>query len=337
MAATKQAVRAMYLVAVLIQGVRSIYAFNVNNASRMSAETQATSLPMACAMNEHPNSGYCTSGGVSFDEWYKDGLTDSECVQRFLSAQAVTASVRWGGYYIGISSTRCYLGVDAGTPDPSGDSDGLLAYGGATGAVDGYTPNANFQCLVPYQTVYTCHYVTTTTTTAPASATGDPHLQNLYGERFDLMKPGGVVLIQIPRGQPIDDTLLTVEADARRLGAGCADMYFQTLSVTGRWAGSGLRFDAQREPEEKPKWLKFGRVELKVAHGRTDKGVKYLNFYVKHLGHAGADVGGLLGMDDHTEAATPDKGCVKSMSLAKKDTQDTAKWPDASVATATSE
>jgi len=171
--------------------------------------------------------------------------------------------------------------------------------------------------------------------TTPASATGDPHLQNLYGERFDLMQPGGVVLIQIPRGQPINDTLLTIEADARRLGAGCTDMYFQTLSVTGKWVGSVLRFDAQRDPEQKPKWLKFGPVELKVAHGRTDTNLKYLNFYVKHLGHAGADVGGLLGMDDHTDAATPGQGCVKFVSLSK--TQGTAKSSGASVATATSE
>ncbi|CAK0794728.1 unnamed protein product [Prorocentrum cordatum] len=171
--------------------------------------------------------------------------------------------------------------------------------------------------------------------TAPASATGDPHLQNLYGERFDLMQPGSVVLIQIPRGQPINDTLLTIEADARRLGAGCTDMYFQTLSVTGKWVGSVLRFDSQRDPEQKPKWVKFGPVELKVTHGRADTNFKYLNFYVKHLGHAGADVGGLLGMDDHTDAATPGQGCVKLLSLSK--TKGAAVSSGASMATATSE
>jgi len=43
-----------------------------------------------------------------------------------------------------------------------------------------------------------------------------------------------------------------------------------------------------------------------------------LSFYVKHMREAGAAVGGLLGEDDYTEAATPEEGCLKSMSLEKK-------------------
>ncbi|CAK0885924.1 unnamed protein product, partial [Prorocentrum cordatum] len=69
-----------------------------------------------------------------------------------------------------------------------------------------------------------------------ASAVGDPHLQNVHGERFDLMKEGNHVLISIPRGQIAENALLRVRADARRLGGQCADMYFQALNVTGSWA-----------------------------------------------------------------------------------------------------
>ena len=43
-----------------------------------------------------------------------------------------------------------------------------------------------------------------------------------------------------------------------------------------------------------------------------------MNFYAKHLKDAGAAVGGLLGEDDYTEAARPEEGCRKSMSLKKK-------------------
>lgn len=160
-----------------------------------------------------------------------------------------------------------------------------------------------------------------------ASATGDPHLQNIYGERFDLMKPGKVVLIELPRGRPVKNALLTVEADARRVGEQCADIYFMSLNITGAWAdevqAGGLTFNAQGARDETlqmKSWTKFGPLELKVAHGHTNMGIKYLNFYVKHLGHAGADVGGLLGGDDHSEAATPDETCAKSMSLAKRTT-----------------
>ena len=166
------------------------------------------------------------------------------------------------------------------------------------------------------------------TTPAPpaASATGDPHLQNIHGERFDLMRSGKAVLIEIPRGQPFEKSWLTVEADAHRLGSQCADMYFQSVNITGAWAdkvrAGGLAFTAAGSRDETLQaaqgWTSFGPLKLKVVHGRTSNGIKYLNFYIKHLSEAGAAVGGLLGEDDYTEAATPEKGCLKSMSLEKK-------------------
>lgn len=168
----------------------------------------------------------------------------------------------------------------------------------------------------------------TPATPSSASATGDPHLQNIYGERFDLMKAGNVTLIHIPRDVPVKDSLLIVEADARRLGESCADLYFQTLSITGKWASSDLHFNALEPPERKATWLQLGPVELKVVHGRTEQGHLYLNFFVKHLGRAGSAVGGLLGADDHTEAATASADCHHSVALAKQATRSS----DASVA-----
>jgi len=133
------------------------------------------------------------------------------------------------------------------------------------------------------------------------------------------MRPGKFVLIQIPKGERAEDALLRVQADARRLGGQCADLYFQELNVTGAWAeakySGGLRFQARGQLHEQPTWVKFGKVQLKVAYGRTKEGTNYLNFYVKHLGHAGFAVGGLLGEDDHKEAAKPSPGCVHHTSL----------------------
>jgi len=150
-----------------------------------------------------------------------------------------------------------------------------------------------------------------------ASATGDPHLQNVLGQRFDLMKPGMRVLVNIPPGR-LTKVLLRVEADVRRLSGHCADMYFQEFNITGAWVDTtkagGLHFQAQGVSDG-PGWLKFGKVELKVAHGHTKQGVQYLNFYVKHLGHAGFAVGGLLGEDDHSEAAMPSEVCAQKVSL----------------------
>jgi len=162
------------------------------------------------------------------------------------------------------------------------------------------------------------------TTNSGVSAKGDPHLQNIHGERFDLMRPGKAVLIQIPRGNFADDSLLTVEADAHRLGGSCADIYFVTVNVTGAWAdkvrAGGFTFtaaEARDETSQMRSWTKFGPLDLKVAHGYTKEGIQYLNFHVKHLGRAGAAVGGLLGEDDHTEASEPEEKCRKTMTVMK--------------------
>jgi hypothetical protein len=159
---------------------------------------------------------------------------------------------------------------------------------------------------------------------AGTSATGDPHLQNIYGERFDLLKPGKHVLINIPRGALVESALLQVEAEARQMGGKCADMYFQELNITGTWVDAtkqtgGLHFKAYDMVDGKANWEKFGKVELKVVHGRTHQGIQYLNLYVKHLDHTGLAVGGLLGEDDHSEATVSPKECAQTLSLIQGD------------------
>ena len=97
-----------------------------------------------------------------------------------------------------------------------------------------------------------------------ATANGDPHLQNVLGERFDLMRPGKHVLIQIPRH--VEDAFLRVQADARLLGGDCADMYFQDVNVTGSWAEAkktgGYRYGVSQRDVETPEWIAFGKVEV---------------------------------------------------------------------------
>ena len=53
-----------------------------------------------------------------------------------------------------------------------------------------------------------------------ASGRGDPHLQNIHGERFDLMRPGKFELMHIPRGATVENALLVVEADGGTRSAG---------------------------------------------------------------------------------------------------------------------
>jgi len=150
-------------------------------------------------------------------------------------------------------------------------------------------------------------------------------LQNVYGERFDLMKPGNHVLINIPRGQRADTALLRLEAEAQLLGGLCTDnMYFQKVNITGSWVEAahpgGYVFESGSATSETPKWLTFGKVGVKVVHGHTRTSIRYLNVYVKSLGHTGFPVGGLLGEDDHKEVTTPPPACEREVSLQKSKT-----------------
>jgi len=133
------------------------------------------------------------------------------------------------------------------------------------------------------------------------------------------MRPGKHVLINIPRGQSVENALLRVEADVQQIGGICADMYFQEINITGAWVEAkrtgGFRFRAEGVRQGKPAWEHFGKVDLKVVHGLTQQGIQYLNFYVKNIGRAGFAVGGLLGEDDHTEAAMPLEACSRRLSL----------------------
>lgn len=147
------------------------------------------------------------------------------------------------------------------------------------------------------------------------SATGDPHLQNIFGQRFDIMQPGRHVLLHIPRAASASATLLHVQADARHEGGQCADMYFKALNVTGAWVGTDGHTYSADAPQKSHGWMTAGKVEFKVAWGHTLNGIQYLNFYVRHMKFVDHEIGGLLGMDDFKEAATSNAWCKDVIQL----------------------
>merc|ERR1719450_1893707 len=75
------------------------------------------------------------------------------------------------------------------------------------------------------------------------AATGDPHLVNVHGQKFDLYQPGLHTLIRIPKTAAGDKTSFLVQALATRLGDGCEDMYFTKVNITGVWAWEHRRGD----------------------------------------------------------------------------------------------
>jgi len=150
-------------------------------------------------------------------------------------------------------------------------------------------------------------------TPSAASAVGDPHLVNIYGQRFDLMQPGLHSLVHIPRGAEAVRTLLDIRADVQRVGAMCTDMYVQAINATGAWASApehpaGIFFSVKK-PYQNLGWQNLGQVKLKVVEGHTKSGIAYLNFLIRSLSKVDYSIGGLLGDDDHTAASKVDTHC----------------------------
>jgi hypothetical protein len=172
---------------------------------------------------------------------------------------------------------------------------------------------------------------------ADLKAYGDPHMQNIFGQRFDLMQPGEHSLVQIPRGVGPEETLLRVVASASRVGANCQDMYIMKVNVTGGWVekagGNLLHFEAGVSDVSQSHlystWLHFGPVDLKVAQGTTVGGTAYLNFFVRKLTKTRYHVGGLLGEDSHEVEATPSARCLEYLNLAET-THDEVEGPQLS-------
>jgi len=165
-----------------------------------------------------------------------------------------------------------------------------------------------------------------------AKATGDPHMTTISGVKFDIMRTGTHTLFHIPQAALKDDTLLHVQARVRHEGAKCEDMYMKVLNVTGLWAEErrvgGFSFVTESPGPGQlvapisgaAQWTHLGMVDLKVVRGKTKSGVLYLNIYAKHLHKVSKmfSIGGILGLDDHAEAATPSKNCkLKVLSLAE--------------------
>jgi len=182
------------------------------------------------------------------------------------------------------------------------------------------SPVVPVQEMTAVKTFYQIPCPTTTVANEGAvAATGDPHMRNMLGQKFDIKQPGEHTLIRIPRSASAMESYLLVQARAEHDGNACADMYFKALNVTGTWANAyqegGYAYVAT-SPHEGLGWRKFGNVGIKVKWGHTLSGISYMNFFVRDLDHSGYDVGGVLGLDDFSEAARPVPSCAGVMTLA---------------------
>lgn len=151
------------------------------------------------------------------------------------------------------------------------------------------------------------------------TATGDPHMTTILGARFDIVRPGNYTFLHIPQSSNEEDALVHVRAHVKHEGVACLDMYIAELHMHGHWVDDleygGMHFFANEGPEGAGDWMTFGQLDLKVVHGRTSGGVRYLNLLARHLKKVPYPIGGILGLDDFTHAATPEDECKKKMTL----------------------
>jgi len=144
------------------------------------------------------------------------------------------------------------------------------------------------------------------------SATGDPHITNILGQRFDLRRTGTHLMVQLPKGAPPNRTLLRVKASLFS-EVPCGPTFIKSLVLTGTWAyqlqRGGIHFEARPGDVERHGWgsparLNLGPVVVVVYLRHTSSGTPYLNLHVNLL-KATDPVGGLFGEDDHRWATQP--------------------------------
>lgn len=110
---------------------------------------------------------------------------------------------------------------------------------------------------------------TTTTQALSPSATGDPHLVNIQGEKFDI-HDGTHRLVHYPRGLPDEQALLLVDAKAVNVGQtlDCYSVYLQSIKLWGKWFGEDVIISTNTSSPVVDSSL--GAFAVQFAHERMD-------------------------------------------------------------------
>lgn len=172
--------------------------------------------------------------------------------------------------------------------------------------------------------------------TAPVGGHGDPHMVNILGEQFNIWRLGEAELLKIPRNSSASTADLRFLADVTEVGKGsgaCArPPYMTAMRLGGNWVGtrelSVQMVDGEMRvllgkkklkpslehlrvtdnlivtrPSEARVKIEVGNATIDVMHGghRDIHGQFYfLNMEARNLGSLGFEIGGILGLDDHT-------------------------------------
>jgi len=154
-----------------------------------------------------------------------------------------------------------------------------------------------------------------------ASVVGDPHVQNLQGEKFDIMVTGRVSLLEYPRKAV--NHKVRVNAFVARVGR-CEQTFIEQIDIMGSWVSSSsgvsrisiaarpgnnhsfvIRHDdAEWNPANSPAVFRFPEnfqidVQLNRHHDWN-----FLEISAHGLQSLQEEVGGVLGLDSHDTIST---------------------------------
>ena len=185
--------------------------------------------------------------------------------------------------------------------------------------------------------------------TAPSkpSASGDPHLVNLRGERFDIYKLGQLEFLRVPYQSKKDQANFTAVATIQDVAGSTSrckeSRYITSVLFSGAWLRSrplevsidrgqmnvllgGVQVKPSLQPlpigdmvqlhmpDETLLHVKIGEANIVVS--RDIQPVHFfLNVQATSLGKLGYRIGGLLGEDDHAHVSTPPAECRNLMML----------------------
>jgi len=177
---------------------------------------------------------------------------------------------------------------------------------------------------------------------------GDPHMVNIKGERFNLWRLGAVELLRIPRNShnhpQIRFTANVSSEHGAQADSRCSARYMTSMRFRGSWFGTeevyivliagemrvhvGNKSLSQLEkvhiaknlivsrPSESLVTVVAGDATINVMHDdAVFKPHFYLNADVRNLASLGLEIGGVLGLDEHTAVAQKPASCEQFIAV----------------------
>lgn len=133
-----------------------------------------------------------------------------------------------------------------------------------------------------------------------ASATGDPHLRNIRGKKFDI-HDGLHTLVHYPRGSFASQALLKIDAKAVMMPGevSCYNVFFQEIRLSGKWVGEDiiLKYDGSTIRQKsfvlgmRGQYHAWKDLSREVSHLKSS-GTEPIEFYTKHRHTTGDDLPG---------------------------------------------